>query len=65
MGLCEHCNKKKVGVVPFECKCNYKSLCVNCRYPEQHGCSFDFKKVWKDKLILTMVPIVHEKIIKL
>jgi len=65
MTLCEYCKKKKVSLIPFNCKCDLKILCVNCKFPEQHNCSFDFKKDWKKKLTKTMPIIINSKIDKL
>jgi hypothetical protein len=38
---CWGCNKR-VGYTGMECRCNY-IFCGNCRYPEQHSCTFDFR----------------------
>ncbi|CAM9849749.1 unnamed protein product [Chrysoparadoxa australica] len=38
---CFTCNKK-VGYTGLECKCKLV-FCSNHRYPDQHGCTFDFK----------------------
>lgn len=43
MNRCKMC-KKKVGLVPFSCKCDLKYLCSSYRHPQYHNCSFDFKK---------------------
>jgi hypothetical protein len=43
MALCEHCKKRKVGIIAFNCKCSYKVLCSKCRLPEQHECTYDHK----------------------
>lgn len=48
--LCEFCKKRKVGIMAFSCKCNYKNLCKNCRLPEQHNCSYDYKQFEREKL---------------
>lgn len=34
---CDNC-RKKVNLISFECKCNYKTLCNNCKLPEYHNC---------------------------
>lgn len=40
---CNFC-RKKVGVVPFTCKCDPKALfCSLHRQPEAHNCKFDWK----------------------
>jgi hypothetical protein len=38
---CFSCNKK-VGYTGLPCRCDY-IFCGNCRYPEKHSCTFDFK----------------------
>jgi len=44
MPLCSHCNKRKLSLIPFTCKCNDKlQLCTKCRMPEDHNCNHDFK----------------------
>jgi len=43
--FCEACKIKKIsGLISFSCKCDYKILCQNCKYPENHSCKHDFKK---------------------
>lgn len=34
--------KKKLGLLPFRCKCE-KDFCALHRAPEDHECTFDFK----------------------
>ncbi|KAM7280275.1 hypothetical protein ACFE04_007409 [Oxalis oulophora] len=46
---CESCNKK-VGLLGFKCRCE-KTFCGLHRYPQEHSCSFDFKKVDQEILI--------------
>ncbi|KAL9260750.1 Zinc finger A20 and AN1 domain-containing stress-associated protein 1-like protein [Drosera capensis] len=38
---CGNC-RKKVGVLGFKCRCGM-TFCGAHRYPEEHGCNFDFK----------------------
>ena len=38
---CFNCGKK-VSLLGFECKCD-SVFCKNCRMPEKHQCTFDFK----------------------
>ncbi len=45
---CAKCNKK-LGIVPFSCKCD-NFFCAKCRMPEDHQCTFDWKKSYRDKL---------------
>ena len=44
------CCKKKLGIMVFDCKCELK-LCINCRYPETHKCTFDHKTFEKNIII--------------
>jgi hypothetical protein len=39
---CWQC-KKKVGLLGFNCPCDY-TFCSKCRYPEEHKCPHDFMK---------------------
>ena len=43
MSICDFCKKKKVNIIPYKCKCGIKKLCSECRYPETHKCTYDFK----------------------
>ncbi|GAA0151085.1 hypothetical protein LIER_09879 [Lithospermum erythrorhizon] len=43
------CCKKKVGVMGFKCKCG-STFCGSHRYPEKHGCTFDFKSQGKEAI---------------
>ena len=46
----ERCSKcKKKTLLTFNCKCLGK-FCMNCKIPEIHLCSFDYKKEQRDKL---------------
>jgi hypothetical protein len=63
--LCEYCKKKKVGIINFPCKCEYKNLCMKCRLPSDHNCQFDYKQEWKEELKKQMPVIVADKINKI
>lgn len=52
MNICENCNKKISGLIFYKCKCNYKTLCNNCKFPENHSCNYDFKLEQKNKLMI-------------
>ena len=39
---CQQCNKK-VGIMYHICKCE-KLLCISHLAPQEHGCTYDFKK---------------------
>ncbi|KAI9121985.1 hypothetical protein K1719_006674 [Acacia pycnantha] len=45
---CGSC-RKRVGLTGFKCKCG-ATFCGTHRYPEKHGCSFDFKKVGREEI---------------
>jgi hypothetical protein len=38
---CQQCRRKTTFNV--KCKCE-KTLCFGCRFPEDHTCTFDYKK---------------------
>jgi AN1-type zinc finger protein 5/6 len=65
MPSCEHCKTKKVGIIPFTCKCEYKNLCAKCRLPFDHNCSYDFKKEWKDRLEKVLPVVIADKLNKI
>ncbi|OMO82145.1 Zinc finger, AN1-type [Corchorus capsularis] len=41
--------RKRVGLTGFRCKCGI-TFCGSHRYPENHGCTFDFKKVGREEI---------------
>ncbi|XWS73924.1 hypothetical protein CRYUN_Cryun02cG0170900 [Craigia yunnanensis] len=41
--------KKRVALTGFNCRCGMV-LCGTHRYPEQHGCTFDFKGMGKEQI---------------
>lgn len=41
--------RKRVGLTGFKCKCG-TTFCGTHRYPEKHGCDFDFKKVGREEI---------------
>ncbi|PKA66833.1 Zinc finger A20 and AN1 domain-containing stress-associated protein 1 [Apostasia shenzhenica] len=47
-GRCTQC-RKKVGLTGFRCRCGL-TFCGTHRYPEQHGCSFDFKTAGREAI---------------
>lgn len=57
---CQVCNKK-LGLMPFECKCNGK-FCALHRAPETHNCQFDYKTEGCKKLENKLVKVVANKI---
>ncbi|CAN4077873.1 unnamed protein product [Withania somnifera] len=53
--------RKKVGVVGFKCRCGC-TFCGTHRYPEQHGCTFDFKAKGKEEIAMANPVIKADKI---
>lgn len=45
---CSLC-QKRVGLAGFQCRCS-ATYCSLHRYPEKHGCSFDYKAVGREAL---------------
>ncbi|GMJ15494.1 Stress Associated Protein3 [Hibiscus trionum] len=45
---CLSCNKR-VGLTGFKCRCGMV-FCGIHRYPEEHGCDFDFKAMGKQQI---------------
>ncbi|XP_058087933.1 zinc finger A20 and AN1 domain-containing stress-associated protein 4 [Magnolia sinica] len=45
---CSSC-RKRVGLTGFRCRCG-TTFCGVHRYPEQHGCTFDFKAVGREEI---------------
>ncbi|CAN8247126.1 unnamed protein product [Cochlearia groenlandica] len=41
--------RKRVGITGFRCRCGFV-FCGTHRYAEQHECSFDFKRIGKEKI---------------
>jgi hypothetical protein len=62
MAICDFCNKKKVSLIPFTCKCGYNKLCTCCRMPEQHKCKYDYIGEGKKELIINNPIIVKDKL---
>ncbi|KAL5974647.1 hypothetical protein ACLOJK_031317 [Asimina triloba] len=40
---------KRVGLTGFRCRCGI-TFCGTHRYPEQHGCSYDFKAAGREEI---------------
>ncbi|KAG0452248.1 hypothetical protein HPP92_025797 [Vanilla planifolia] len=47
-GRCTAC-RKRVGLTGFRCRCGLM-FCGSHRYPEKHGCSFDFKVAGREAI---------------
>ena len=62
---CEYCKIKKVNtLLAFPCKCGLKYLCDLCRFPEEHKCTFDFKKEGIERLKKDNEKVIAEKVEK-
>ena len=57
---CWQC-KKKVGLTPIECRCNYV-FCMTHRDPESHNCTFDYKELGKEELREKNPQVIADKI---
>lgn len=59
---CVKCKRK--SPLNMMCKCQ-KIVCISCRYPELHDCSFDFQKEGQEKLMKENPLIQCEKLEKI
>ncbi|GLT40619.1 hypothetical protein SLA2020_147370 [Shorea laevis] len=56
--------RKRVGLAGFKCRCG-TTFCGMHRYPEQHGCTFDFKKVGREEIARANPLVKAEKLEKI
>ncbi|KAL5545880.1 hypothetical protein UlMin_005567 [Ulmus minor] len=56
--------RKRVGLTGFKCRCG-TTFCGVHRYPEKHGCSFDFKKVGREEIAKANPLVKAEKLDKI
>ncbi|GMI80904.1 hypothetical protein like AT2G36320 [Hibiscus trionum] len=56
--------RKRVGLTGFKCKCGI-TFCGSHRYPENHGCKFDFKKAGREEIARANPLIKAEKLVKI
>ncbi|KAB2087077.1 hypothetical protein ERO13_A04G064000v2 [Gossypium hirsutum] len=56
--------RKRVGLTGFRCKCGV-TFCGSHRYPENHGCTFDFKKVGREEIARANPLVKAEKLEKI
>jgi hypothetical protein len=61
---CDHC-KKKAGVMPFSCRCEFKKLCTKCRLPESHNCNVDYKKLGKEEILKANPVVISDKLVRI
>ncbi|XP_057549564.1 zinc finger A20 and AN1 domain-containing stress-associated protein 4-like [Amaranthus tricolor] len=60
---CLTCNKR-VGLTGFKCRCGLM-FCGSHRYPEHHGCTFDYKSAGKEAIAKANPVIKAEKLEKI
>ncbi|GMH09472.1 hypothetical protein Nepgr_011313 [Nepenthes gracilis] len=60
---CGSCNKK-VTVMGFKCKCG-STFCGAHRFPEDHGCTFDFKAAGRDAIAKANPVVKADKVERL
>lgn len=60
---CSVC-RKKVGLTGFKCRCG-TTFCGTHRYPEIHGCSFDFKSMGREAIAKANPLVKAEKLEKI
>ncbi|KAK2655320.1 hypothetical protein Ddye_008372 [Dipteronia dyeriana] len=56
--------RKRVGLTGFKCKCG-TMFCGTHRYPEKHGCTFDFKKVGREEIARSNPVVKAQKLEKI
>ncbi|KAJ4970766.1 hypothetical protein NE237_003865 [Protea cynaroides] len=60
---CSTC-RKRVGLTGFKCRCG-TTFCGAHRYPEQHGCTFDFKSLGREAIAKANPVVKAEKLEKI
>lgn len=60
---CSAC-RKRVGLMGFTCRCGI-TFCGTHRYPEQHGCGFDFKAAGRESIARENPLVKAEKLRKI
>ncbi|KAI4334253.1 hypothetical protein L6164_018964 [Bauhinia variegata] len=55
--------RRRVGLTGFKCRCGL-TLCGSHRYPEQHGCEFDFKRMDREQIAKANPVVKAEKLEK-
>ncbi|MCL7023506.1 hypothetical protein MKW94_011445 [Papaver nudicaule] len=59
-GRCSTC-RKKVGLTAIKCKCGM-TYCATHRYPEKHGCTFDYKALGRNAISKANPVVKAEKL---
>ena len=60
---CPICNKK-LGLLDYTCRCG-NTYCIQHKMPEEHKCTFDYKKLGKDIIDKNNPLVVKDKVIKI
>lgn len=58
---CQSCNRKVGLANAFVCKCGI-TFCGTHRYPEKHGCEFDFKTLQREAIVKANPVIKADKV---
>ena len=53
--------KKRMGLLGINCRCG-ETICIHCRHPDKHNCSFDYVSFDKKKLAKQLIQVVSEKV---
>lgn len=56
--------RKRVGLTGFKCRCG-TTFCGTHRYPEKHGCTFDFKKIGREEIARSNPVVKAQKLDKI
>ncbi|KAF9662471.1 hypothetical protein SADUNF_Sadunf18G0056600 [Salix dunnii] len=56
--------RRRVGLTGFKCRCGMV-FCGTPRYPEQHGCEYDFKSSGKEQIAKANPVVKGEKLQKI
>lgn len=56
--------RRRVGLTGFKCRCGM-TYCGSHRYPEQHGCMFDFKGMGRDQIAKANPVVKADKLHKI
>ncbi|EXB88731.1 Zinc finger A20 and AN1 domain-containing stress-associated protein 4 [Morus notabilis] len=56
--------RKRVGLTGFKCRCG-TTFCGAHRYPEKHGCTFDFKTMGREEICRANPVVKAEKLDKI
>ncbi|KAH0711588.1 hypothetical protein KY289_007547 [Solanum tuberosum] len=60
---CATC-RKRIGLTGFKCRCGV-TFCGSHRYPEHHGCTFDYKSMGKVAIAMANPLVKAEKLHKI